>query len=1207
LVGNTSGQITINLGAYLRGHPSELSSSGNRGRSSAESLAPVPAGRSLIYGREALLGDLCGLSEGVVVPITGSAGAGKTEVLAHCVRRFVDGASGLRESQAAAIAYVDLAGYSEDETAVLRAVASHLDLKVSRDLVYGVQPDEQVADMALGLARKLDGRSLWLLLDHCDSVLARPSGPAALQKLLNLNPLRSSRVVVVVRTPPATWGTSMRLALQPPVPVRELDVESAGDLLSEGLGVPKEVGFAAAALLDPRYRLPGVLWWACSHPVAAVNAGSVEGLALGVMEAADERLDVLVVSAVLERSDEEHPAALAAVFDLMAHAALVGAPGLLDDQDTVEVLGAFFPSVPGADSAIVADYLAGRAPELIRILISRDDVFSRLVVERVREQLGGLAPEEIVEWRVERLLGVVRDARTELARTLVASLAEVLVLQTRTSAMGPVRAHIVADVDEAPLNTFLSVARQAATPQVFKEGAIPIVDTVAVACRRSPAGVATIRQALLEIEGRFDFHFDINLVRQQVAAAVVSEASGSEGSAEIVHLLVDEARALHKLGQYDAAGEWRQLARNALAALPESLNPGESELVRCRVEMAALELGRGNVEQLRAFEARVIRLLTDPLTSISAGTLLVGSVGAAIAFGLTKEEVLFRAERAGAEIARLAEAPGFIRLVSRWAAELRSFALRLLDGEERNEVLGQAIEKLRPYTAEMRMLAESSSDNRALLAYCRCLISLSKSQQFRGRANAGSSRREALSHLSWLVEANPSSAAWLVYLQTLSLAERYESDWEDDAEQLLPHEDKTFAQAFKQYRRWRRERSGAARDSATEAWAMKRSWTSAGSLIAVCSGRNPDRWTRLPALTKIDALNGEYARRLSAIEGCVKTVGFSADLALLRVRLEAQYQRSIALYKTDKDVDNNPVDELFAKVREKLGPLPTVALAEAFYRQYIWDFEGAILQFRNVQRAVNDRRVFNEAKIGEAVALLQSVTYAGTQDDSNGSVESMYLRVLELTSDLAASDRRASLALLRAKLEQERSLGLPILEEMVDLFSASLTYTTLMNKYADLLVIVREEIQQHDESMCGWLALTEDFTDPRVLLDFGSTFLRAHQVVGAGDLRYLRAALCCLDGARVMSQGGARGIRQPFLVAKTLLTAVRHSGQPTPLGWSALVQEKNLSDIEYAARLFQSVCDRSVGGFRRLIRGFIEEADDLRRHPDRLEREIVGF
>jgi hypothetical protein len=478
------------------------------------------------------------------------------------------------------------------------------------------------------------------------------------------------------------------------------------------------------------------------------------------------------------------------------------------------------------------------------------------------------------------------------------------------------------------------------------------------------------------------------------------------------------------------------------------------------------------------------------------------------------------------------------------------------------------------------------------LTYCRCLLSLAKTEMLgRRHARADVLRGQALEHLRWLIKANPSSAAWLVYLQELGRSEQYELDWEDEHDQLVPIQETTFPQELRRYRRWRSERAGTARDGKTEAWVLQRSWSAAGSLIAVCSASDSDQWRRLPAKDKLDKLHVEYMRRSHAVDAQLRELGFSVEMVLLKIRLTAQYRRSIALYAAGNYVDHGPILELLQDARQKLGPLPELALAEAAYRQYIWDFGRAAAQFKNLQSAIEDRYIFREAVIGEAMALLQHVTYGPAT--SVGSLESTCRRILELTNGFAQIDHRASMAQLRARLELDQSLGPKIIDELIDLLSTSGTFPAMINKYRELLKIVHEEILLQDSSLHGWATLAEDFTNPRILLEFGSTLIRAHAINSADDFRYLRAGLCCLDGVRVMSQGGVRGIRQPFLVAKILLTAAEQSGMSTPLGWAIQTQGKDISDIEYAKRLFQSVHDRSVGGFRKVVRNLLLSSQEL--------------
>lgn len=1118
--------------------------------------ASIPPAFKAFVGREGELKALASLKHaGRLAHVSGVPGAGKTEVLIQLLQWH--NATGDDAS-----VYLDLYGWNAGAAPVLRALIDNLGIR----LPQGAIDDGNVDGLAAATARvavALRNSPGLYCMDHADVLLASQAGYDEFQKILRSGLFRGSSVAIAARTDaipsPNNWQQL------PIVNLGALESPDASQLLVAVSDFSSDLCSAAIDLASDATLTPGALLRAA---IADPSIGDVLELALVIESSHASVLTREMVEGASKLSDSQ----LVELYQVLCVAAVW--PTVVDSRcidreilGCLQLLGGLTNKLDELDlstvSGVALHVLADEGEDSLQVPLDQASAI-------LRTCLSQMPRTPAVSRRIEDCLGRVELAAPE-GSAFAACLAEELALRTASEPLGPVISASAELADSWALR-FLIACRSLLH---LDHGLTKLVGLAsAVPSKARPEELEVFRQALRELDGRFGF--------SKQTVELRSAGMESLDVAQLVDrtswrmLLVDQSRALLELGFVDEADKWLVVLRQEEEGL--DVNQGASVVqvpfgyrrvlefqADFDAEPALLVEGlQVLTEAMRDPEQRQDAVLAamQAVRTLSSRTLDPMILGPIMDMALKEVEASYSTFGAAA--------------VSIAAAALRSVALRIPDPKDRLLMLTRAADLFTTRVVEDGWDYALLGDTRILLSRVRISLSLAAELNRSGAPDkAAPLRRSALDDLARLSVEAPTATVWSVYLSSLDQYERFEI-----VEQVVDPEEMrdVSAQLTKEIRRYRKWRSGkraaSRRLAEIDLWLLARRWASEGSIHAVVN-REHANWYKRPLTWKLADVAKVLDDRERALDAIERRNGKQVDAALLRFRNRSQHQRTVAILQRDEP----DVEGLLAFLDDAVadfGPIPKLLLARAEFFAYVWNYDDAIDTYRDLRSGHTDRVVQLDSVVGEAKALLDKAIF---EVSDHSERRRLAAASLELVVPVEARNRTSAGVGLAARLEVSRSLASDVLEEVVDLLCGFGSYANAVYENLGLFVLAMDLSTELDDVPGAWYLL-DDITRPSSLVDFASLLLRSFELSKPRHLRYLEAALICLDGARIMGERNP-GTRHAFLEARVLLAAAEESGEVSPLGWAEQREYRATSDLDFAARRFQSIQSRSVGGFRR--------------------------
>ena len=441
----------------------------------------------------------------------------------------------------------------------------------------------------------------------------------------------------------------------------------------------------------------------------------------------------------------------------------------------------------------------------------------------------------------------------------------------------------------------------------------------------------------------------------------------------------------------------------------------------------------------------------------------------------------------------------------------------------------------------------------------------------------------ALRCLEGLVRHCPSAAAWFLLLKT---------SYRDEVRAVVPLQGNVAGSRTERFvdeaEQWLDSaRAGEVRNAHLALWIVERRWRSEGSLLKMAHGLR--FWESDDNVEKRHTLARLYGRRRSRLKELEERYGTNWAFMRARVRLERQYQRSVAQYTQKNAYDPRPVLSLFEEAHALWPDQVSVLIERAKYYVFVWSLPEARRDLHTVIASAvhgNDRR--------RAAVLLARVLVDGAA----------YSSLPEPTADLLAEAREAldSTGGFRMLSYERALLGERIAFEAGEdpgwarLDDVYVEVVGGLDRYTDTVVA------NLDELLAGRLDAADDFasvvkrryTDAEALSDLGSLYLRRAMKYGT-DVDDPERAFACFDAARIVHQRDREGGGEPvlwFRRASAILEGARLKGRPTPFDVGQLGHE---TALDVAARDLSRVLSRAMGNFREIARRRQAEVDRARR------------
>lgn len=1214
------------------------------GEAMRELLQPEPA----FVGREPELAALArGAARGAVVPVAGPPDAGKSEL----ARQFLSDPSvlgRLEDELAGPLAALALDVGPTIGRRLLRSLSFALGAsKAAAPADFEGDDDGDVEHAREHLLRellpsRLQGCRPLLLVENAHHCLDGDERED-LDELLGSDALRSGVALVLTRYGTVPDGRGRRTRREDLV-LGPLPTADAARLLSERGADPAAAAAALAdAAAEPELLLPGVLRRGADRAARSVDGGAPAAALLeALLDAATETVRAQLADLGCARlwDDGGALAPLATLLALALFPLPIGADGV--DQ-------AGLPQPPWGDLerlgwSAPADGVAGLTDTGRRALRAR----ARQALRAEPGEPGEPGAAEALEQAAGRLLAALQAGARESAFEPLARAVEAAIAWLREKApsahviearlveallpyvvddlvfpLAPVDARRVEDrlaaaagADRlAPAVAALALAaRLEKDPERFLACLRQAVDAAQATARWSGYHLRALDLATFLGQRRHRRLRDIFVLRQELAPRLAELAA--DGEAEIgarkwaASWLLNTAALALGLGEVEAAAPLLAGAGSAIDALPAPTAPHAVVgwlWLRSRLSQLAARLERDGEVRLRTLRQAMDEALLLLASSTSPSHWLRFALRAVrrVADELVDDEERQRA--IDGALARLAEVFG---AREEWALGVRAQAAALqrdvaalgADPADRLAMAERAVALLVPAAEEALALARLG-DDRALLVLARSLALVGSCREEMGEeARATADLRQALRWVEEALAAVPSAAAWELRLELIDQLEpaarlpRPQPGGLTTPQIRLGPE---LRHAMAECRRWLRPLPAWSRaESRLAFWCQQRHWQAQGSLERWAAANQPPEteWNKLGSRTRRHLLAGHYDQRRRLLDALGRRSGPLLELQLARVRLEAQYQRLIAIY-SDHVCDAGPVLAHF-RAAESVWPDSHTLLAEvANFHRYTWSYPEAITTYRQVLRGAPGGSLRREATVRLAETLLTAATHCEELTPPDGTrltADELVTEARGLLADVAGYRRAASESAMlrdRADLEADQPIDWQAIDEVYRLVVGD------VDRYLETLVENVDAISSQDPVLPQRLAdlVRQNCTSPDVLRGLGSLYLRRAEKGGSDDpLRDCRRAYAVFQACGLLEkwwQGRERPTTS-YQRGRAILgaAATTRSAQP----FAANLETKG-DLLELAERLLQRATSLSVGLFHLEARRRLGEVVRLRR------------
>ncbi len=361
-------------------------------------------------------------------------------------------------------------------------------------------------------------------------------------------------------------------------------------------------------------------------------------------------------------------------------------------------------------------------------------------------------------------------------------------------------------------------------------------------------------------------------------------------------------------------------------------------------------------------------------------------------------------------------------------------------------------------------------------------------------------------------------------------------------------------------------------------------------------------WERLRLDDKRNILRHHYQQRIGKLLHTEKRYGNFLELALARIRLEAQFEYFLALFRGDGVVETAKVISFFQQATKRFPDSRVLDIERARFYRRIWSYGEAIAGFTLVAERTRDAAERRDA----AIDLIESLTTAsihttgvllpdGTRLDKQALINQAHDWLDWLFN---FPDVSKEVAILRDQVELK--LGLDInWTQNDDAYEAVIGGS---ESYCSTIVDNLDSLRNKgsDSTAHLWEAVVQNFTHPEVLRGLGRLYLRSAERNGRGQpLQDAERAYGCFNACRLLevSECGRESSVTSYERARAILAGAIIARSLNPF---KAHNENSKTLLELAEARFSSAVDRSVGGFHQAAK---ERVKELRMLKNSLKRD----
>lgn len=543
-------------------------------------LTPLPYAPLKLSGRAEALEHLKNIFEpGTFRQLLGPPGSGKTALLAYWLDwlRLTCGLNRVSLN----LVYVDLSGYLIGENPVLRALAHHLNLSSDISAYVMPEPSERLAAVRLAIRRRLGSLPSAIAFDHADLLLAGRSGNTVLSELLEAQVLASASVVLSRRS--GEVPTTTHLRVRPPIVLTSLPPDEAGQLLSHESGIQEQVCVDACIAVDEDILQPGTLISALPNLYKVTPDYVAVGESL--IAASSDQADSIVRQLLPVIGSEDD---WLGWVTLLTHA--ISGPCLC--RRYVTLSERCLQLLSGAQWVDIADgkpnptnALVRLSPGLIALTVAEMPSRDADTLELIESHLSAYVNRDILEKILARI-NLFDESKN--IRHLKRYLIEVIACNTVNEPLGPalfLTANERTDYQSYTASEVLILARTSATPAVFasclyREHSRPSLDIAT----EDIESLSLLRLALRELDGRFDYDRDVEMVRRDIISLFEEDRRNVVTEEQYLNLVLDSCEASIVLGDTGTA-------KHLVNQLSRADTQDESNKIAAQAQVLAMRLG----------------------------------------------------------------------------------------------------------------------------------------------------------------------------------------------------------------------------------------------------------------------------------------------------------------------------------------------------------------------------------------------------------------------------------------------------------------------------------------------------------------------------------------------------------------------------------------------------------------------------------------
>lgn len=376
-------------------------------------------------------------------------------------------------------------------------------------------------------------------------------------------------------------------------------------------------------------------------------------------------------------------------------------------------------------------------------------------------------------------------------------------------------------------------------------------------------------------------------------------------------------------------------------------------------------------------------------------------------------------------------------------------------------------------------------------------------------------------------------------------------------------------------------------------------WRAQGSLMHAAiqeAASQGGEWERISADSKRNLLGHHFQQRMGRLQHTEKRYGNFLELALARIRLEAQFQYFVALLHKDGVVETSKVLSLLLQAAEHFPNSLALEIERARFYRRIWNYGDAIAAFTKVAERTLDAVERREI----AIELIETLTTASIHTSEVQLPNGIQMAKQSLISQahdwldrlFNFPDVAKEVAILRDLVELE--LGMEINwakndEAYNSVIGGSESYCSTVVDHLDSL-----RSEGGDSTAHLWEAVIQNFTHAEVLRGLGRLYLRSAEKNGRGQpLQDAERAYGCFNACRIleMSECGRESSVTSHERARAILAGAKISRSLNPFKAD---HKTGQTLLDVAEARFSSARDRSVGSFHQSAIERIKELCELR-------------